>query len=157
MSNTLSAELLAQLFAQTSNDPYLTLITLSHESFDEDIRLVNNSADLVSRGLTFQAFPMKIRFPVDDGETARDFTIDFDNASIELIESIRSVTTQISVHLEMVLASLPDVVQVEQGELNIATITYTSTRITARIVLDSFLNVEMTSERYGPSNFGGIF
>lgn len=157
MSNTLSPELLAQLFSQTSDDPYLTLVTLSHETFDADITLVNNTKDIISRGITFTAFPMKIRFPVDDGESARDFTVDFDNASLELIEEIRSVTTQIGVKLEMILASLPDVVQVEQAELTIATLTYTANKITARIVLDSFLNVEMTSERYGPSNFAGIF
>lgn len=156
MANSLSPELLAQLFSQESNDPFLTLVTLSHEDFD-DIRLVNNNVDIVSRGLTFTAFPMKIRFPVDDGETARDFTIEFDNVSLLLIEEIRSVTTPISVKLEMILASMPNDVQIEQDELRIQNITYNASKVSAKIILDNFLNTEMTSERYGPTNFPGLF
>ena len=157
MSNTLSPELLAQIFAQQSEDPFLTLVTLSHPSFAQDIRLVNNSTDIVSRGNTYQAFPILIRLPVDDGETARNFTMDFDNASLELIEEIRSVTTQIKVKLEMILASLPDAVQMEQPERSIITLTYNARSIRANVVLDNFLSVEVTSEKYGPGNFPGIF
>jgi len=157
VANTLSPELLAQIFAQNSNDPFLTLVTLSHETFAEDIRLVNNSKDVTSRGNVFSAFPMKIRLPVDDGETARDFSIEFDNASLELIEEIRSVTNKINVKLEMILASIPDDVQMAFDDLVIAGVTYSAQRITAKIMLDSFLNVEMTSEKYTPSNFPGVF
>jgi len=157
MSNTLSPELLAQIFAQSSNDPFLTLVTLTHESFATPIRLVNNSKPITSRGNEYLAFPMKIRLPVDDGETVRDFAIEFDNASLELIEEIRSVTSQIGIKLEMILASMPDVVQMEQADLKIITLNYNATKITARVVLDSFLSVELTSEKYNPSNFPGIF
>ncbi len=157
MSNELSAELLAQIFSQNSNDPFLTLVTLSHDSFAGEICLVNNTKNIVSRGRTFRAFPMSIRLPMDDGETARNFVIDFDNASLELIEEIRSVTTKIGVKLEMILASMPDAVQMSQEDLEISTLSYTATKISANIVLDGFLNSELTSEQYGPSNFPGIF
>ena len=157
MSNALSPELLAQIFAQESDDPFLTLVTLSHESFDEDIRLVNNSENITSQGNVFLAFPMKIRFPVDDGETTRNFQIEFDNVSLDLIEEIRSVTTAIGVKIEMILASMPDVIQVSQSELSIQSLNYNKSRITANIILDNFLNTELTSEKYTPTNFPGLF
>lgn len=157
MPNSLSPEVIAQLYSQESDDPFLTLVTLSHPSFASDIRLVNNTVSITSRGLEYLAFPMSIRFPVDDGESARDFSIEFDNVSLDLIDEIRSVTTQIGVKLEMILASLPDDVQIVQDELKIASVTYNAQRISARIILDNFLNVEMTSERYGPTNFPGLF
>jgi Domain of unknown function (DUF1833) len=156
VANTLSPEVLAQLFAQSSDDPFLTLVTLSHPDFTT-IRLVNNTVDIVSRGDTYTAFPMRIRLPVDDGESSRDFAIDFDNASLALVEAVRSVTTAIDIKIEMILASLPDAVQMSFEDLTIATLTYSAQRITARIVLDGFLNVEMTSERYNPSNYPGLF
>ena len=157
MSNQLSPELLAQLFAQESNDPFLILVTLSHENFDEDIRLVNNSENITSRGNVFQAFPMNIRLPVDDGESARNFVIEFDNVSLTLIEEIRTNTTPIGVKIERILASLPDEVQMGQDELLIQGITYNKSKIVASIVLDNFLNTEMTSEKYTPSIFPGLF
>lgn len=154
--NNLSPQLLSQIFAQESDDPFLTLVTLTHPSFTT-IRLVNNTVDIESRGDTYMAFPMSVRFPVDDGETARDFTIQFDNVSLELIEEIRSVTDPISVKIELILASLPDDVQMEQDDLKIHQISYNATSIEAKIILDSFLTTQMTSETYGPTNFPGIF
>lgn len=157
MANQLSPELLAQLYGQTSGDPFLTLVTLSHETFSADIHLVNNTKNITSLSRVFEAFPMKIQFPVDDGQTAKEFTITFDNASLELLEQIRAVTTQIGVKIEMILASMPDAIQIVQDDLLLASVTYDSQKITAKIILDNFLNVEMTCERYNPNNFPGIF
>jgi hypothetical protein len=100
---------------------------------------------------------MSIRFPVDDGETARSFLIEFDNVSLQLIEEIRTVTTPMGVKLEMILASMPDEVQIVQDDLKIQNITYNKYKISATIILDSFLNTEVTCERYGPANFPGLF
>lgn len=157
MSNALSPALLAQLFAPQSNDPYLTLVTLSHSSFAADICLVNNSEDIVSRGITYSRFPMRIKLPVDDGESGREVTIEFDNVSLELIDELRTVTDSIGVKLELILASIPDDVQSSIEELKIQVINYSRTKISARLILDNFLNTEVTSEIYSPSNFPGIF
>ena len=155
VSNELSDEVKSQLFAQESDDPFLTLVTLSHNTFIA--RLVNNSSDIVSNGFTFTAFPMKIRLPVDDGETARDFSIELDNVSLVLIQNLRSVTGGIGVTIQLILASMPNVIQMEHTDLIIRAINYNAKTISARIVLDNFLTVEMTSERYTPTNFPGMF
>ncbi len=156
MSNTLSAELLAQLYAQESNDPFLTLVTLSHDSFD-DIRLVNNTENIISNGLEFIAFPMRITLPKDDGETLREVAIEFDNVGLELIEEIRTVTDFIDVSLQMVLASIPDEIQFSFNELKIQSITYNSKRVSAKLFMDSFLNTEISGEKYTPLIFPGLF
>jgi len=156
MANQLSPELVYQLLSQESNDPFLTLITLTHDSFST-IRLVNNTKDVVSRTNTFTAFPFKIRFPVDDGETVREFSINFDNISLDLVDEIRSVTSPISIVIELILASMPDDVQITQDNLEIQTIQMNKQSISAKIIVDDFLNVEMTGEKYEPSNFPGLF
>lgn len=155
MSNDLSNEAKAQLFAQESDDPFLTLVTLSHTAFIA--RLVNDSRDVVSNGFLFTAFPMKIRLASDDGESNRDFAIEFENVSLDLITNLRSVTTDIGVRMDMVLASMPDVIQMSFEELIIRTINYNSSKVTARLILDNFLAVQMTSEKYTPTNYPGMF
>ena len=157
MANQLSPEMMLQIFSQRSNDPFLTLLTLSHEDFSEDIRLVNDVQDIVSRGLTFTAFPFKLTLPKDDGEVSREVSMEFDNVGMELIGPIRSVTSAINVKLEMVLASIPDDVQMSFEELTIQNISYSAKRVSAKLFLDTFLNTEMTSEKYLPSNFPGLF
>jgi hypothetical protein len=156
MSNSLSPSLLAQLYSQESNDPFLTLVTLSHISFST-IRLVNNSKDVVSRGNTFTAFPFKIRLPVDDGETAREIQMEFDNVGLDLITPLRSVTGTVDVNIEMVLASIPNDVQLAVSDLKISTISYNKTKVTAKLYLDNFLNTALTSEKYDPTTFPGLF
>lgn len=155
MSNELSNEVKNQLFSQESGDPFLTLLTLTHPYFTA--RLVNNSKDILSRGFTYSAFPMKIRLPVDDGESSREFSIEFDNVSLELIANLRSVTTPVGVKIEMILASMPDIPQMVFEDLLIRSVVYDSKRISAKIVLDNFLSVAMTSERYNPASYPGLF
>lgn len=157
MSNPISSELLAQLYSQESSDPFLMLVELSHPAFLTTQRLVNNNVDIVSRGNTYVAFPMKIRLPSDDGETSREVAIDFDNVGRDLIDEIRSITTPIQVKIEMILASNPDQVQISLEELKVRNISYDKSKISAKLSLDNFLNIAMTGEKYTPQNYPGLF
>ena len=154
----LSNNLLAQLYTENSDDPFLALFSLNHTDWSSPIYLVNNTEQIVSNGITFEPFPVKLTLPVDDGESVRKVQLEFDNVSRELVEEIRSVTdTNINVSIQLVLASLPDIIEIELSELSIKTITYDATVIKATLYLDDFLNTELSSEKYGPTNFPGIF
>lgn len=144
------------MFGQTSDDPFLMLVTLSHDSFGE-LYLVNNTSSIISNGVTYTAFPMKITLPADNGETMKNASISFDNVSLELINEFRTVTDPISARIDMVLASNPDNVEYTLNELKINDITYNAQTVNARLYLDDFLNTSMTSEKYGPTNFPGLF
>ena len=154
---SLSNNLLAQLYSQNSDDPFLTLIELDHATFGSTIRLVNNTQDIVSRTNTYTAFPVSITLPADDGKTLRSANITFDNVSLELIDEFRGITDPIDAKLEMVLASDPDVVEIELAELKISNISYNAQSVSAELFLDDFLNTELSSEKYTPTNFSGLF
>lgn len=155
MSNELSNELKRQLFLQESNVPFLTLVTLTHQTFTA--RLVNNTEDIVSRGETFYGVPIKVNFPLDDGESAREFSLVIDNVSLEIITQMRSVTGNIGVKFECILSSIPNVVQLSYEDLTIKSINYNSKTIAAKIAMDSLLVTEMTSEKYTPLLYKGLF
>ena len=156
MANALSLNLLAQMYGQVSDDPFLMLLEISHPSFTT-VYLVNNTVAQTSRGNLYRAFPMNIRLPSDDGEVARDVSIDFDNVSLELIDELRAVTTPMTVKIEMVLVSALDTVELSLENLKMSSINYDEKKISARLFLDDFLNTEMTSEKYEPSNYPGLF
>lgn len=157
MSQNLSPELIAQLFSQSSTDPLLTLITMSHVSWVSDKWFVNNTESIISNGLTFLPFPMRITLPVDDGESARQVAIEFDNVSLDLVNNIRSVTSPINIRIQMILASIPNDIQMSIDELRVGNITYDKHKVSARLYMDNFLSSALTSERYAPQNFPGIF
>lgn len=157
MSNDLNPELIEQLYGQVSDDPFLTLFTFSHPAFTSDITLVNNSSDVVSRGTTFTAFPVKVTLPNDDNETVREVNITLSNVGLDFINEFRSVTTQIECKLEMVLFSDPDVVQYILEDLKLTGIQYNAQYIQAKLIMDDFLSVGLTSERYTPDSYPGLF
>lgn len=152
----LSTELREQLYGQTSGDPFLMLVSLTHDSFGE-ILFVNDVVDIVSNGKTYSAFPIEIVLSPDDGESTREVSMKFDNVSLEIIGELRTVTTPIAVTIDMVLASDPDTVQLNIGELKLKSITYTAQTISAVLYMDDFLSTEMASEKYTPKTFPGIF
>jgi len=156
MSNSISPQLLAQMYGQEAADPFLMFLTISHADFPT-IYLVNNTVDQVSRGITYTAFPMEITLPTDDGETTREVRIDFDNVSLELLDELRTVTTAMDVKIEMLLASDLDTVQLSLEELKLRNISYDKQKVSARLYMDSFLNVELTSEKYTPTLYPGLF
>ena len=157
MSRELSPQLISQMVSQVSGDPFLMLVTLDHADFDNPYYLVNNSENITSRGQVYTAFPMSIVLPADDNESNREVTIIFDNTGLDLVSDFRLVTSPISVTLELILASLPDVVEISFGDLKIQNISYNKSQISAKLYLDDFLNTEMPSEKYDPTSFPGIF
>jgi hypothetical protein len=157
MANDISNELKSQLYGQVSDDPFLALFTFSHPSFSSDIRLVNNAEDIVSNGDTYIAYPVQIVLPPDDQESAREVQIQLDNIDLTIISELRGVTTPVQAKVEMVLASLPDTVQYSLEELKLKNISYTTKTITASLVMDDFLGVGLTSEKYNPDNYPGLF
>ena len=155
--NEISPELLAQFYAQDSEDPFLALITLNHSTLVTPLRFVNNSESIVSRLNTYIAFPFQITMPPDDGETLREVAIVFDNVSREIIDELRSITTPMDVKVEMVLASNRDYVQLTLDELKSKSITYNKQVVSMKLFLDTFLNISMTSEKYSPTSYPGLF
>jgi len=156
LARQLTTKLLTELFAQNSGDPLLLLVTVDHPSFST-LYLVNNTEDIVSRGNTYISFPMSIRLSPDDGETARNVQISFDNVSLELIDEMRSVTSPMDVTIEAVLASDPDTVEIGFGELKLVNIRYDQKTIRGSLILDDFLRTELTSEKYTPTIYPGLF
>lgn len=156
MSRELSNAFLAQIFGQNSDDPFLALLTLSHQSFST-IRLVNNTTQIVSNGNTFLPFPFKFTLPVDDGESLRELKLTIDNVGLELINELRSVVDPIDIKIELVLASNPDFIEIDYQDIKLRKIQVNKQTINGTLTLDDFLNTGLTGETYAPSNFPGLF
>ena len=50
-----SQDFIRSAFAQETEDVWLVLLTISHADLSEDIRVVNNTVNITSRGLMFTA------------------------------------------------------------------------------------------------------
>jgi len=156
MSRQLTNKLLDELYNQESSDPLLMLVAISNPAFST-LYLVNNTVDIVSRGNTYIALPLKITPSADDGESNRTAKLELDNVSLEVIDEFRTVTDTMEVTIEAVLGSDPDIVEIEIGQLIISNINYNANSIVADLLFDDFLRTKLTSEDYTPFIYPGLF
>jgi hypothetical protein len=140
-----------------TKEVFLFLLTFSGGVITTPIRLVNNIDKIISRGQEYIAFPLEITLPADDGESLAAIEIVCQNASLELIDIIRSSGTFIGVKLEFILASTPDVVEFEILNMRVASVEYDKDTIKMTVTVDDLLNTAFPNERYLPSSFSGLF
>jgi hypothetical protein len=152
-----SQKLVKAALDPNTKEVFLFLLTFSGGAITTPIRLVNNIDKIVSRGQEYIAFPLEMTLPADDGESLPSIEIVSQNASLELIDIIRSSGAFIGVKLEFILASTPDVVEFEILNMRVASVEYDKDVIKMTVTVDDLLNTAFPNERYLPSNFQGLF
>lgn len=153
----LSQKLIKAALEPNTGEVFLMLLTFDHPSFPKPIRLVNNIEEIRSRGEIYIAFPLEMMLPPDDGDTLPTVEITCQNASLELIDEIRSVQGPMSVKIELILASSPDWVEASIDDLRVVSAQYDKNAIQLTCTVDDLLNTSFPKERYLPSNFPGLF
>jgi hypothetical protein len=152
-----SQKLVQAVMQPNTGEVFLLLVTFNHSSFDTPIRLVNNLEPITSRGNEYMAFPIDMVLPPDDGDTLPTVQITCQNASLELIDEVRSVQGPMSLTIEMIMASSPDYVEASIGDLRVANAQYDKNTIQLTATVDDLLNTSFPKEKYQPGNFPGLF
>lgn len=109
MSRTFEEQVLDDVYAPSTTECFLQLLTITHEHLDAPVRLVNDHQDLVSRGNTYTAYAFEFVIPPDvEGELPR-VAIAIDNVSQLLVELLRQDTrTAPLITVEVIALSAPD-------------------------------------------------
>lgn len=156
MARTLSPAALTSLHAQETGEVWLVLLTISHSTLGTPIRVVNNTEDIVSRTMLFQAFPFDIVLPGEDPDQPPKATLRFDNVDRTAIATIRSVTSPPTVTLEVVLASQPNTVEISFPNLTLRNVRYDASVIEGDLLFESLYSEPITLPMT-PSRFPGLF
>jgi len=151
-----SAAATAQLQATSSDIALLCLLTFSLPGHD-DLRLVNNTVDIVSRGQTYTAYPFRISLPNDDSERLPTVTLQIDNVSGEIMEYIRSLPQAPTMLLEVVSTLDLDTVEKAVGFLKLQQVSYDALTVSGSLTLDNYLTRRFPGDDYDPIQFAAIF
>lgn len=143
------------VLAMSSDEVAVTLLTISGAGFTT-FRVCDNSTDLVSNSQTFTAFPFTIELP-GDGDTAPLAKLRIMNVSKEIGQALDAATGQITVKIELVLASNPDNVEKTFDGLELRL-----TKRDALVVEGDLQSAQFASEpwpkiRATPGRFPGLF
>jgi cell wall-associated NlpC family hydrolase len=131
---TLSAAARRAVFAQETEQAFLKLLAIEHESLPEPIRVVNNKVNVTSRGQLYVAFPFEIDLPESDGDHLPQVTLSICNVDQTVVRAVRSLATPPQVSLEVILADSPDTVEAGPFRLTLHGVEYDRFVVTGTLV-----------------------
>lgn len=157
MSRQLTATARQQIFAQSSDDPLLILLTIDHDSLSAPIRLVNNTVNITSNSNEFVAWPFEFILPQDSPDQLPEVTLTIDNVDTQIINTLRGLSGEVRVTVDLVLASAPDDIVASLEHLTLQVADYNVFTINGRLGFHNYLNEPFPAGRFTPQNFPGLF
>jgi Domain of unknown function (DUF1833) len=156
MPRRISPTLLRAIAAQESDEVLVVLLTLSHPSIDEPLRVCNDSQDVVSRGETFLSLPFIVTMPDDSPTSVPQVNITLDAIDRSFIQAIRSIDSAPSLLMELVLASDPDSVEMD-WDFVLRNVEYDAFSITGTLSYEQILDEPYPGDEVTPSTLPGVF
>ena len=155
MPRILSTNLIEQINSVNNADPLLWMMRIYNGLFTE-INIVNNNADITSNGVLFTAYGFAVTLENDDDQPAK-LKFSLDNVDRSLIDEVRLTEGIIKVDLKLVLASTPDVVEIEYTSLNLRSVQYNKSSISGILSINEIYLNKFPAHNMNPLNYPGLF
>jgi hypothetical protein len=139
----------------SSDEVAITLLTFSGDGFTT-FRVCDNDTDILSRTLTFTAFPFSIDHP-GDREDAPVGTIRISNVDRQIGQAIDAAPGPVNIKIELILASAPDNVEKTFDGLQVRRTRRGSIVIEAELGTDPFATEPWPKIRATPGRLPGLF
>ncbi len=153
----MTAALTSSAFDDETVDVWLVLLRLDHDDLAQPILVVNNNEDITSGSDTYTAFPFDIQLPDDVEDSPPRARLQIDNVSREIAQSIRLLTGPMSVLIEVVLASDPDVIERSWPDFILTDVKWDALKVSGDLSLENFVNEPYPAGSFTPGAFPGIF
>lgn len=152
-----TAAFLRSAFESETDEVWLALLTISHSTLEQPIRVVNNTVDVTSNGETFQAFAFDLLLPDDEQDSPAIARLEIDNVSLEIIQSVRLMNTPASVLIQIIRHSLPDTIEVSLPDFSLRNVSWDAQTVTGDLVLEDFVQEPYPAGTFTPAGFPGAF
>lgn len=156
----------AAMFAQSTSEAFIMLITISHPSFTDDVRVCSDPYEdlpvagvkgIVSNGDEYLFMPFSLNLPSqDDSGTARA-QISIDNIGREIVAAVRQADSALTISIQIVLASDVDTPEITISDFRLDRVTYDAFTVSGDISVEYFDLEGFPARRFNPADFPGIF
>lgn len=136
----------------------LALLTIQHPNITTR-RYVNDTADIVSNGDTYSAFPFSVVLPSDTESEASSIEVVLSNVTLEATEDARLIAgSGIRATADLVLVDYdnPDTELLSFKGYEIPSMPYDKATATFRMVVETFLYTPFPDATYTPGTTPGI-
>ena len=165
---TLSPAALKSMFSQDADSSLITLLTISGsgvstqrlaDGYTQRISETNDEVlyGVKSRGSNFIFLPFEITLPTEAQDQVPRIQVVFHDVTRQLIPIVRQINHALTVNIELVLTTTPDVVEVSFPGMLLGGVTYNSDTITAELTTDSLALEPFPAHTFTPSYFPGLF
>lgn len=137
---TLSATAKKAMASQETAEVFLTLIELSHDSWDAPLYLVNDSQDIVSNGQAYQQFPFQVSLPGEADEGLPVLNWSACNVDRLIVQRLRGITGTVEAVCSWIIASEPDHIQRGPYTTSMQSVAYNAETIGGTLGLDPILD-----------------
>lgn len=158
-------------YAAETGRVLILLFTLEHASLAEPILISSDPTveltelstptekvyGTISNGNTFIFYPMNIKLPDDADEGMGEMTLEIDNVHRSLVQTIRSISTPVTVKTEIILDNDLDTVEVSWPEFILSNISYNATTISGTLRPELLEKEPFPAGSFTPSYFRGMF
>lgn len=143
--------------AQQTGEALLTLLTLSHPSLTDPIRVVNDAQDLVSGGYTYQSFPFEIAWPTMNEDGPASVKLRICGVDQTVIRAVRTLSGQaLAVSLSLVRAAAPDLIEMGPIEATLRNAVYEAGFVEGDLRFEDLANEPFPSSLMTPARFPGL-
>jgi hypothetical protein len=151
-----SAPAIAAANDEQTAEVWLALLEITHPQLTTPIRVVNNTEDVVSNGVTYLKTAFRIKLP-DDSDALPSVQIEIDNVDRAVTDAARSINSPPTVTLLVVLASTPDVYEAGPFTFTMTDVNYSAETINGTMIFEDILNEPFPGESFDPARFPGLF
>lgn len=155
-------------YAQQTDEVFVTLVTLDSDELEEPIRICDDPFTkleelgediygIESNGETFIFMPFEIWLPRDDKTGTVSARLSVQNIDRRIVETARAVTQPVNVLIQCVLASDPDIIEIEFDNFQLSNVKYDVMSVEGDLTLNYWGLEPFPSWCFTPSNFPGLF
>lgn len=157
MPRSLTLQAVRQSIKEHGEDPFLVLLTIEVDAPGEKIYIVNNTEDIVSRGVTFIGCPFSLSLPDINDTSLAETSLTIDNVDPRIWQGVRMLNTAPMILMEVILASDPDTPMLATTGLRLREASANTTSITGKLVPDTLWQIGFPAHDFDPSQNPGMF
>jgi hypothetical protein len=145
------------LNASGTGEVFLILLTLSHPTLVEPLRVTSDAVATISREQVFSPFPFELTLPDDAEGASRDARLSIDNIDRRVVLAIRSLQSAAYILIEIVRAAAPDVIEAKFEDFRLTDVSYDSQVVAGNLSLEDFISEPFPAAIFSPGLFPGLF
>lgn len=156
MTHGLPNAALAELYSTECATELYGLVTVSHVDLASTLRFVDRPTDFVSRGDTFQAFPMQIRLPRDREGELQTASIVVCAVDRQVIQAVRTISSEPDIVIELVRSAAPDV-PIREFRFVCKLVRWSAREVEFELSAEALLEEPYPGLAYTPLSFPAMF